>query len=115
RPATVAGPQGGTGDGADQQYGGSSEPWVVEPPPCRRRRLAGSLKNPRKRLVRHLIGSPGGGEQLLERGVVHWTAPSSSVTQPVSRGSRASRRRPSCSRDFTVPGRRWIAVAISRS
>ena len=44
----------------------------------------------------------------------HWV-PSSSSAKGLSVASALRRRRASCSRDFTVPGRRWIATAISFS
>ena len=70
-----------------------------------------------------LEGRPGAGEEGREAVVVeHGHGPVSSVrgaspapARALRAGSAARRRRASCRRDFTVPGRRPMASAMSRS
>src|SRR5205807_9739058 len=56
----------------------------------------------------------GGSGQQLGQAILVDHVPLTSASA-ASAGSAASRRLATCSRDFTVPGRRWIAVAILRS
>ena len=80
-------------------------------------------------LVRDPLGAVGRhrdlvtelGQQLFEYELVDHGVTSASAAlkasgaKAASRGSAASRRRASCRRDLTVPGRRRMAIAISRS
>ena len=77
--------------------------------------------------VDHALGPVGGdgdllggaAEEFFEPRLVdhvdHGVVTSAFGAYGARRSSAASRRRASCRRDLTVPGRRRIAVAISRS